>query len=322
MYVLDVRLILNQEINSEGILIDAALKKILKKEEEYLIYLLDGDKEKFFKCIDDYKNGYAINDIKNKYQIDISNYLKMIGIKRSNSESKKTKIYKNKYENSILQKYGVKNISQSEVIKTKKRETFLNNHGYKNNFCNPVIRKKAQENIDYDIVQKTLRSNLRKKYGNEVVNVAQIPGVREKIGRSNKARLSKLTEDERRELTAVGRFNINYRSKLELRIQEILNRLDIEYTANKFLYRYSWDFVFKNKVILEVQGDFWHANPLIYNEDDILLGEKTAADVWKKDLTKKNKVEKHGYKLYYLWESEIQKMTDEDIIEFLKTILT
>jgi len=268
-----------------------------------------------------YISGYNSYDIKLKYNINCSNYIELLGIKRTNSESKKTLIYKNKIETTNIKKYGFKNPSSSKEIKNKVKNTFIKNHGYENNFCNKEIQNNAQKNIDYDKCQKTLIQNLKLKYGINITNVAQIPGVGDKISKTKKLAFSHMSDDDRRKFTEHARSYVKYISSLELRIQSILNDLNIEYTANGFLYRYNFDFIFKNKIILEIQGDFWHANPDMYNENDIILKGLSANDLWKKDERKKIKVESHNYKIYYLWENEINKMSDEDIIDYLHKIL-
>ena len=268
-----------------------------------------------------YISGYNSYDIKIKYNINCSNYIELLGIKRTNSESKKTLIYKNKVETTNLKNYGVKNPSQSENIKEKKKQTFLSNSGYENNFCNKETQNKAQKNIDYDKTQKSLIKTLKLKYGIDITNIAQIPGVGDKISVTKKKMFSTMSECDRRKYTEKARSYINYVSSLELRIQSILNDLSITYTANGFLYSYNFDLIFKNKLILEIQGDFWHANPIIYKSEDIILKGLYAKDLWKKDEQKKKKVESKGYKIYYLWESEINKMSDDNIITFLHKIL-
>lgn len=293
----------------------------VKNEENYLMSISNYNLEDLKIIIKDYIDGFCIQDIKDKYNINIKNYVKALNINRSNSESKKTKNYINKYEKTCLKNYNVKNPSQSNDIKKKKKETFIKNQGYENNFCNKEILDKALKNIDYDKVKKTTHINLQNKYGKHITNIAQVPEVRRKSSKSQKERFSKLTLDEKRKLTEIARSYITYTSKLELKIQEILNLLNIEYYCNVFLYRYNWDIVFKNKVILEINGDFWHANPNMYKANDILLGDKKAKDIWDKDKRKKNKAEANGYKVYYLWENEINNMSDEQIIKFLKSIL-
>jgi G:T-mismatch repair DNA endonuclease (very short patch repair protein) len=291
----------------------------IETEKSYLKSLYSGQDIDFENIKQMYIDGFCVDDLKNKYGLDFRNYIKLLGIKRTASESKKTKIYKQKIESTLVEKYGVNNPSQSEIIKQKKKETFLKNFGYENNFCNQSIREKNKP--DYIRAQETMKRNLAEKYGENVTNPAQMPGVRQKISESNKLRMSLLSEDELRRITEKARSSINYVSKQELRIQKILNDLSITYTANGFLYSYNWDLIFKNKIIIEIQGDFWHGNPKLYKESDILLNELKVGDVWKKDLRKKQKVESHNYKVHYLWESDINNMSDEELIETLNKII-
>lgn len=262
-----------------------------------------------------YLEGCTIQELIKQYNFDFSIYFKLLGIKRTNSESKKTKKYIEKYKNSIIAKYGVDNLSKSPTVKERKKKTFMKNYGYENNFCNPTIGNHARLLIDYDICQKRLEESVYKKYG--VSNVAKLDFVRKKMSESAKKRIIDIPYEERLRLTEAARSNVKYTSSLELRIQDILNRNCVTYTSNKFLYSYNFDILFTNKKVLEIQGDYWHANPKQYKSDDILLGNLTAGEVWKKDNKKRLILEKNGYKVYYLWESEINNMTDDDIIKFI-----
>jgi len=62
---------------------------------------------------------------------------------------------------------------------------------------------------------------------------------------------------------------------------------------------------------LEINGDFWHCNPIKYNESYIHpYIKKTASDIWLKDYNKKLNAEEYGYKVIYIWEDEIKKTKD------------
>jgi G:T-mismatch repair DNA endonuclease (very short patch repair protein) len=293
----------------------------LLNEINYIKSQIEINDIEFDKIKELYLEGYNVGDLKKMYGVSFSMYIELVGIKRTPSESKKTKIYKDKIESTNLKRFGVKNPSQSIKIKEKKKKTFLKNYGYENNFCNQTIQKKAQECIDYEKAQETLKSNLIEKYGENISNPAQIPGVGKKIGYSQRKRISNMTPTERRIMTEKARSNINYVSSQEIRIQVILNQIGVEYTANGFLYSYNWDLIFKNKIIIEVQGDFWHGNPQSYKETDVLLNGLLVKDVWEKDNRKKKLIESKGYSVHYLWENDINKMTDEEIYNLLKKIL-
>ena len=65
---------------------------------------------------------------------------------------------------------------------------------------------------------------------------------------------------------------------------------------------FSVDFNYKN-LIIEIYGDYWHANPKIYNSDEKPISfypEKTAKDIWDYDTKRKEILEsvKRGEKVY------------------------
>ena len=64
---------------------------------------------------------------------------------------------------------------------------------------------------------------------------------------------------------------------------------------------YQFDFGFKqHKILLEVQGDYWHGNPNIYKELNSVQVHKKQKDILKAEIANK-----HGFKLFYIWEQEI-----------------
>jgi len=70
-----------------------------------------------------------------------------------------------------------------------------------------------------------------------------------------------------------------------------------------------YDFLLpETKTIIEVNGDFFHANPNIYCEyDDIPLpsGISKAKDIWNKDQRKIDFAKQKGYNVIIVWEHEI-----------------
>lgn len=67
--------------------------------------------------------------------------------------------------------------------------------------------------------------------------------------------------------------------------------------------RYFYDFCYCNKII-EYNGDYWHANPRIYNESDILTKGKTAKEIWDYDTRKIEFAKNNGYEILIIWDSE------------------
>jgi len=67
----------------------------------------------------------------------------------------------------------------------------------------------------------------------------------------------------------------------------------------------SYDFTHKEKrKIIEFNGDYWHCNPIIYNETDIIRGGKTATEVWDYDKRKAKLANDKGYEVLVIWERE------------------
>ena len=79
------------------------------------------------------------------------------------------------------------------------------------------------------------------------------------------------------------------------------------------LGKYSFDGRFKNKLI-EFNGDYWHANPLLYDNSFYnKVSKLTAAEIWNKDKKKHEYAAKHGYKVLVIWESEYNEDFDKTL---------
>jgi G:T-mismatch repair DNA endonuclease (very short patch repair protein) len=98
-----------------------------------------------------------------------------------------------------------------------------------------------------------------------------------------------------------------HKTKPEKKVEDYLKENGIDYKYNFILdKKYQYDFYIGNKIIIEVQGDYWHGNPLKYGE-----GLKPLNDIQKfkieRDKIKKIYAEENGYKIVYIWESDINK---------------
>lgn len=84
------------------------------------------------------------------------------------------------------------------------------------------------------------------------------------------------SDDERAEMNK-KRFETKtangfYDSLLEERIERILKENNIRYRRCFWLYHHPYDFIIGNHILLEVNGDYWHANPKFYKASDIMRG--------------------------------------------------
>jgi very-short-patch-repair endonuclease len=65
-----------------------------------------------------------------------------------------------------------------------------------------------------------------------------------------------------------------------------------------------------SKKCIEINGDYWHANPEKYNEEDFInyrgKGRISVVDIWKKDEIKYNAIKEQGFELLVIWETDIK----------------
>lgn len=73
--------------------------------------------------------------------------------------------------------------------------------------------------------------------------------------------------------------------------------------------------------LIEINGDYWHANPLQYNANEAISypkGIKKASDVWEQDSRKIRYAESRGFQIIVLWESQIKNQEHIGILEKIK----
>jgi hypothetical protein len=92
----------------------------------------------------------------------------------------------------------------------------------------------------------------------------------------------------------------------------------IRYNKNKGFYV---DCLYENKII-EFNGNFYHANPELYESNSIIKMSKekilTAKEIWKKDEFKLNKLNNLGYEVLVIWEKEIIEDKEKILKKCLK----
>lgn len=147
------------------------------------------------------------------------------------------------------------------------------------------------------------------------------------FGRSNYQRwLVKYGEEEARIRLLDWKSKNKLRSKskntkIELLVKDILTQNDIEYIHqfDRVEYFYADFYICKHNLILEVYGDYWHANPKKYKSDEIIKfpGNNLvkAQDIWDKDATRLDVFVSHGYNVCYIYGSDI---TEESILELIQ----
>lgn len=240
--------------------------------------------------IDIYSNK-SLPDIKREFGIDYKSFLFLLdyyNIKKRDISTSAKLISANKYKKTCRDRYGVDNVSQSNFIKNKKKDTFIKNYGVDNIFKDNEFKKWILEN------------NFAWNNLSDEQNIERI----KKQTASIKKYWNNLTDEQKNRL-----HYYNGTSNLETKISEVLNNLSISYVTQFPLSGKLFDFRLVNtNILIEVNGDYWHCNPIKYRKDDIVnfFGKKTKVyNVWQKDEEKRLRAEKNKFIVIYIWENEI-----------------
>lgn len=102
---------------------------------------------------------------------------------------------------------------------------------------------------------------------------------------------------------------------LDARGINYIRSFSLRYDKNGFKSWFLYDFLIDGVFILELNGDYWHANPKFYKANDIVKakGFKLAYEIWEWDKNKVKLAISRGYKCFVLWESEMSSMDDNEI---------
>lgn len=107
-------------------------------------------------------------------------------------------------------------------------------------------------------------------------------------------------------------------SKPQQLVDTILDKNNIKYEREKGIKYYCIDNFLENNLMIEVQGDYWHCNPIKFH-DKI---NKTQYERIPKDKRKHTYVKnKYGVEILYLWESDIYnnlEKCEKLILEYIK----
>jgi len=106
-------------------------------------------------------------------------------------------------------------------------------------------------------------------------------------------------------------------TKPELLFKDILEELNLEFEQQKSIGKYKCDFYIPEyNLVVEVDGDYWHANPSFFKETD-MIGPKniSAKDIWNSDNQKSQFILNKGYNLLRYWSTDINNISYEKIFE-------
>ena len=138
-----------------------------------------------------------------------------------------------------------------------------------------------------------------------------------KISKSQKKLQLENPEEYKRLKSKAGK--ISNLKKEKYKINKLEKRVKNELENRKLNFEYSVIICFKQfdfgnkefRILLEVQGDYWHANPLIYKNENLTFTQKKNIE---KDKEKVKFAQDYNFKLFHIWENDI-KNNNFDVID-------
>jgi len=277
-------------------------------KEEFLRYNfpLIANKEILYREYSEEKK--SLPTLKRKYGIGYNAVLFLLKYynipNRDSSEASNLAMPQRKQTN--IKRYGADNPLGIGTEPYKKRnKTVLNKYGVSNIFAADEIKRKICSDEPYLKTYGETFHEFRSRRSREVWE-------RKTDEQKNEWLLKSIWAAE------PGRHS----SKLESRICDILCDKNITFTSQFYLMGKYYDFCMPDiKMLLEINGDFWHANPQIYKETDEMKWPggklKCAGDLWAKDEEKRKIAVANKYKISYIWESEMKKINNLQLCELL-----
>ena len=211
-------------------------------------------------------------------------------------------------------KLGIATPSHIEAVnnklsQTKKQQTCIERFGNINPLC------KGTESF------KKRNQSIQDKYG--VSNVFQLESVKvkskqtlfDKYGVSNPIDLPSYKRNNGR-VSSIHKKVADYLFDINILFE--LEKGNLFKAYNKVLqreYNPIVDIIVENKkIVIEINGDYYHANPNKYKSTDILYkwkGHQEAKEIWEFDKQRKEQIESFGYTVLVLWESDIRNNFSE-----------
>jgi G:T-mismatch repair DNA endonuclease (very short patch repair protein) len=187
---------------------------------------------------------------------------------------------KHKSVKSCLERYNVEHASQADSVKEKSKQTCRDRYEYDHHMKNPEFKQNFIENM----CEKYNINNIIELTEKNPINGLCYTSIHKKV------------------------VDFLLQNNIPIVIEYVLpikNRI-----KNKHYYRYDIYLLNTNKLI-EVNGNYWHANPKIYLETDLISyghhWTKTAAEIHLKDKQKNDFATQNGFEIMVLWEDEINK---------------
>lgn len=220
----------------------------------------------------------------------ILRYAKNFGIKtKSVAESAQSSKTRDRFKKTCLNKYGAENcLSKNTTAYKRRNKTVKKKYGVVNVFQLEDVKQKS-------------RNTLFERYG--VHNPVDLPFRKNNNGRKSKEH--KIVEE------FLEQYGIRFESEANSKFRKYNEEFGRIYSPIPDI------FIEDKKLIIEINGDYWHANPNKYKPGDMIKRFKgfiSAKAIWDKDLIRKRHLESFDNRVIYIWTSQIKRKEHKEIL--------
>ena len=212
--------------------------------------------------------------------------------------------HREQMKKTCIEKYGQ---DYMKMFAQKAKKTYFKKHGVDHNGKIPAIRdqmiKKWKETVNSKSKEEMIEWQNKKL---ESYNKEGSPGI---FGLKTKGEID---------------------SKISSKFFELLkDHINYNIIRQKNILNYIVDFFIENLCCIEFYGDYWHANPQIFNENDNIIfkgyNSKNVGLIWKKDKERNEKIiQKTKLPLIIVWEKCFRQNMEKcilDVIELINLIM-
>ena len=246
-----------------------------------------------------YNENYSLQDLSDYYGVEkgLRNYLKRLN-------------------------FTLRNISESKTERQKQKQTAtsIENTGHPHNFSknHPSRIKWESEMLEKESISNVfLRSSVKERIKSTFL---------ERFGVDHPMKCEEIVDRVMYSRSLNPNKNFIRFSSIHKKVCDILDEMKIKYEIEFYLKgenkRCFYDIKI-GKLLIEVNGDYWHANPILYKAKDLLSFHGNifmAEDIWKLDKEKEELANKNGYNVLYLWETDINKFPEKIKTDIVKNL--
>jgi G:T-mismatch repair DNA endonuclease (very short patch repair protein) len=303
---------------------------IKEKRYEFLIYNFPKYKDK--EVFEEDYSKMSLPDFSKKEGLDSNQVLFLCSwynIKKRSISEAANLISKDKYKETCLEKYGTTNaLSKGTPVYEKRNNSVKEKYGVSNVFQIPEVINWIQSDDIYLERYGISRHDFVSKNGKKVWG---------SLSEDSKVKWLENSIWSKKHDFNSWKSGFNS-SKLEILIGEALLSIGLNIETQFLLktckavghnkYNYYYDFFLKDfNTIIEINGDYWHGNPIKYKKGEYISfpwGKVLVDTIWERDKKKQEFAESKGLGYIILWEKDIidnKAVLNEFLSNKLKEVL-